>query len=231
MKKIIVTIFALIVSFSLFAESKSYLSLNASFGNIGISKKDSYNSSTTKELNFNFSLNGSGLAFQSYTFWNNKNVGLFSKMPITFGIYNFTHQDMPIPNSVFKVNFHTFKLRISPSIGIGFKKKLSENWIFLTGFGTCVDFDFAFFKVIESLQKKNRYELEFNISNNLEFKYLINESFGINLGLDTTLAFAKFSIFTMYDPIMDKQETVKKWQKPFFSLYSSLSLGVSFLVN
>ncbi len=88
MRKVGFVVLLMLSGSFLFAESETYFSLTTNFGNIGISKNDYYYSSSKKEkdkIKFDIFLNGGGLAFQTYTFWNNQNVGLFTNFPVTFG--------------------------------------------------------------------------------------------------------------------------------------------------
>ncbi len=240
MKRSLFIILALIVSFGLFAESETYLSLNAGFGKIGISKNDYYYASSKTEkdkINFDLSLNGGGLAFQSYTFWNKGNVGLFTKLPVAFGFYGFEDSKTTYLNYGTDAKQHSFFINLSPTIGVGFRKKISENWLFLSGVGSGLKFDFVFYlnnaNSTSKTKKEKKHKIEFNILNNLGFKYIISEKLSFDMGVDTTLAFARYSVFpqTDYTTTPHTTTTTKEWQDGFFSINSSLFLGVSFLLN
>ncbi len=235
MKKIIVTVLALLISVSLFAESETYLSLNVSFGSIGISTNKGYKSDPADELKFDFSLNGGGLDFQSYTFWNKQNYGLFTQLPISFGSYNFSKSKDTISGEKIESKTQNFYIVIAPIVGIGFKKSISDKWLFLSGVGTGMEFTYHFYKYDSDsfFDKQNKYNLSFHILNNLDFKYLINEKISFDIGLNTTLTFAKFSVFpkTDYSSTPQKTTIIKEWVKSYFSIGSAFSLGVSFLVD
>ncbi len=132
---------------------------------------------------------------------------------------------------------HSFFIVLSPSVGVGFKKNISDKWLFLSGLGTGIAFDFRFDLnndyLTSEMKKEKKYKLEFNILNNLGFKYLLNEKFSFDVGLSTTLAFARYSVFPQTDYSTEPYKTtiIKEWQKGFFSINSSLFLGASFLLN
>ena len=221
-KHFIILFFTLIIISAYTAET--WLSAEYQYG-VSFFKGEnlSYESHPDKKA---FRVSSNGVNIKTYTFWNNQNIGLFTKIDFYLPYFdNSYNQNDHIRNIGFPLSFGS---------GVGFRYILSEKSIIHYAVGLNLNFNLLFAKVKKldfpkSNTKIYAHEFIFGLISDIGYKYNINNNVYLNAGANLNFGFAKHIKQSSKSDL--NNNITSKWAKGFFSFEFLPYFGIGFIIN
>ena len=220
MKKIsLVIMLSVFVITLVSAESESWMSLGFESGHFFEHGSDDTNTIDSY-------MNSPGIAYGGYTFWNNKNVGLFIHDSFLFPTKLSTTINGTTTNADLSV--YDLMMQVGIIVGPGFRYNISEQMKIHSGLGlsfletvaTYSQYDYYYGNISYSMLAFN-----FGVGGDIGMKYDITDSFYLDLGTIINYAFKN------YTSIKSSFGSASAWSNSEYrmiSLRPYLCLGLNF---
>lgn len=181
-----------------------------------------------------FKIGKNGMNIKTYTFWNNQNIGLFTKTGLSFPYSNNNYQK--------NYQFNNIVIPLSFGSGVGFRHSPSDKSSIYCAVGFNLNFYLVFAKSknLRYLKSTNRksygHEFVFSLISDIGYKYNINNNVYLNVGTNLDFGFAKHikhisPAESFYPEYSIKYSTTSKWAKGSFSFEFMPYIGVGFIIE